>query len=57
MPRLMSDSLREQLAKRIGVYDVVQANNGDWGSVSARQCGLLVKAAIEAAEEQLKEGR
>jgi small acid-soluble spore protein F (minor alpha/beta-type SASP) len=48
---LMSDALKEEIAKELGVYDTV-ASDG-WGSVSARNCGNIVKKAIEMAERNL----
>lgn len=45
---MMSDALKAEIAKELGVYDTV-ANEG-WGSVSARNCGNIVKKAIEMAE-------
>ncbi len=48
----MSEELRTEIAKELGVYDVV-ANEG-WGSVSSRDCGNIVAKAIEMAEESLR---
>lgn len=50
---LMSDELKNELAKELGVDDIV-AREG-WGSVSSRQCGNLVAAAIKYAEKNLRE--
>ncbi|MFZ5596144.1 MAG: small, acid-soluble spore protein, alpha/beta type [Bacillota bacterium] len=52
MAKLMSDRLKFELAKELGVADVV-AREGDFGSVSSRNCGNLVKLAIERAERAL----
>ncbi|QCX33409.1 small, acid-soluble spore protein, alpha/beta type [Caloramator sp. E03] len=45
---LMSDELKMELAKELGVYDIVQREG--WGSVPSRDCGNLVTAAIRLAE-------
>lgn len=46
---LMSDALKQEIAKRLGVEDVV-ANEG-WGGVSAKNCGNIVREAIQMAEK------
>lgn len=47
----MSERLKEELAKELGFYDVVQKEG--WGGIKARDAGNMVKRAIELAEEQL----
>jgi small acid-soluble spore protein F (minor alpha/beta-type SASP) len=47
----MSEELKAEIAKELGVYNTV-ANEG-WGSVSSRDCGNIVKKAIEMAEKSL----
>lgn len=47
---MMSDGLKMEIAKELGVYDTVQREG--WGSVSARDCGNIVKKAIEMAGRQ-----
>ena len=44
---VMSDSLKNEFAQELGVYDTVQREG--WGGVSARNCGNLVRLAIEKA--------
>ena len=44
---IMSEALKEEIAYELGVYNTVK-NNG-WGSVSSRDCGNMVKKAIEKA--------
>jgi len=39
------------LARELGVADIVQREG--WGGVPSRQCGNLVKLAIQRAEEAL----
>lgn len=53
---VMSDALKYELAKELGVYDVV-AREGDFGSVSSRNCGNLVRLAIQRAENSLVNGQ
>ncbi len=48
---MMSDRLKAEIAKELGVYDVVQQHG--WGDVSARDCGNIVRKAIEMAERNL----
>lgn len=48
---LMSEKLKEEIAKELGVYDTV-ASEG-WGSVSSRNCGNIVRKAIEIAERSV----
>lgn len=53
--RIMSDALKEELAEELGVANVVRQEG--WGSVSSRNCGNLVKLAIERAERSLMNGQ
>jgi len=48
----MSEQLKSEIAKELGVYDTV-AREG-WGSVSSRDCGNIVKKAIEMAERSME---
>ena len=50
---VMSEGFKEELAKEIGVYDTVQREG--WGSVSSRDCGNIVSAAIKYAEKVYEE--
>lgn len=43
----MSERLKEEIAKELGVYNIVK--NDGWGAVSSRNCGNMVKKAIEMA--------
>ena len=47
---LMSDALKYELARELGFANKVQ--DGDWGDVTTREAGSLVRAAIERAERQ-----
>jgi len=52
---VMSESLKVELAKELGFYDVVQREG--WGGIKARDAGNMVKRAIEMAEEMLAQNR
>lgn len=56
MAELMSENLKFELAKELGVDHILLANGGDWGAVPSRACGMLVHAAIRRAEESLRQG-
>ena len=48
---IMSDALKYELAKELGVFDTVEQSG--WGEVSSRNCGNLVRLAIEKAERAM----
>lgn len=48
---IMSDKLKEEIAKELGVYDKVKEAGG-WGNVSSKDCGNIVTKAIEIANRQ-----
>jgi len=48
---IMSENLKEEIAKELGVYQTVR--NEGWGSVSSRNCGNMVRKAIEMAERNM----
>ncbi|WP_419882612.1 small, acid-soluble spore protein, alpha/beta type [Peribacillus sp. B-H-3] len=48
---IMSERFKEELAKELGFYDVVQKEG--WGGIRARDAGNMVKLAIEKAQSQL----
>ena len=49
---VMSENLKYEIAKELGVFDVVKEEG--WGSVSSRDCGNIVKKAIEIANRQFE---
>jgi small acid-soluble spore protein F (minor alpha/beta-type SASP) len=51
----MSEHFKEELAKELGFYDVVQKEG--WGGIKARDAGNMVKMAIQLAEKQLMNNR
>jgi len=48
---MMSENLKTEIAKELGVYDIVKANG--WGDVSSKNCGNMVSKAIELAERSV----
>jgi small acid-soluble spore protein F (minor alpha/beta-type SASP) len=50
---IMSDQLKYELAKEIGVDDIVQREG--WGAVSSRDCGNLITAAISYAQKSIEQ--
>ena len=48
---IMSNQLKEEIAKELGFYDTVQQEG--WGGIKSRDAGNMVKRAIEMAESQL----
>lgn len=49
----MSQRFKEELAKELGFYDVVQKEG--WGAIRAKDAGNMVKLAIQKAEQHLAE--
>ena len=52
---MMSDNLKYEIARELGVDSIVSREG--WGGVSSRDCGNIVKKAIEIAERSLGSGR
>lgn len=50
---IMSSRLKEEIAKELGFYDVVEREG--WSGIKARDAGNMVKRAIEMAEQGLAE--
>ncbi|GAB6100740.1 hypothetical protein JCM16358_26190 [Halanaerocella petrolearia] len=51
MGRIMSDDTKYELAEELGFDHKVK--NGDWGDITTREAGSLVRRAIEKAEESM----
>ena len=47
---IMSDQLKEEIAKELGFYDTIQKEG--WGGIKARDAGNMVKHAIQMAERE-----
>ncbi len=52
---MMSENLKYEIARELGVDSIV--NTEGWGGVSSRDCGNIVKKAIEIAERSLSGSR
>lgn len=49
---LMSENLKTEIAKELGVYDIVKRDGG-WENVSSKKCGSMVAKAIEIANRNV----
>ncbi|MBP1970349.1 small acid-soluble spore protein F (minor alpha/beta-type SASP) [Virgibacillus natechei] len=49
---VMSDHMKEEIAKELGFYDTVQQEG--WGGIKSRDAGNMVKRAIEMAEQNMQ---
>lgn len=52
--KLISDNLREEIAKELGVYNQVKNDGGSWANVSSKNCGNMISKAIEIANRSVK---
>ena len=52
--KLISENLREEIAKELGVYEQVKQDGGSWANVSSRDCGNIVSKAIEIANRNFE---
>lgn len=50
---VMSEAMKYEMAKDMGVADIVEREG--WGGVTSRQCGNMVRLAIEKAEQMLRD--
>ena len=48
----MSENLKEEIARELGVYDQVKKDWG-WENVSSKTCGNIVSKAIEIANRSV----
>jgi small acid-soluble spore protein F (minor alpha/beta-type SASP) len=51
---IMSDKLKMEIARELGVYDTVKSKG--WGDVSSKDCGNIVRKAIEMADRSAGSG-
>ena len=51
---MMSEALKEEIAKELGVYEQVKKDGG-WQNVSSKDCGNIVTKAIEIANKKVGE--
>lgn len=52
---VMSEALKYELARELGFAHKVE--NGDWGDITAREAGSLVRAAIARAQRQMAQSQ
>ena len=52
--KLISENLRTEIAKELGVYDQVKNDGGSWANVSSKTCGSIVAKAIEIANRAVE---
>ncbi len=50
-PSLLSPSAKAAIARELGVADIVE--RAGWGAVPSRECGKVVRVALEHAEQLL----
>lgn len=50
---IISDALKEEIAKELGVYEQVKADGG-WSNVPSKTCGNIVTKAIEIANRNVE---
>ena len=48
---IMSENLKEEIAKELGVYEKVKQDGG-WQNVSSKDCGNMITKAIEIANRK-----
>jgi small acid-soluble spore protein F (minor alpha/beta-type SASP) len=50
---IISENLREEIARELGVYEQVKQDGG-WQNVSSKTCGNIVTKAIEIANRNVE---
>lgn len=52
---IVSDRVKYEIAKELGFADRIQVENGnyDYGNITTREAGLIVRGLIEKAEAAL----
>lgn len=50
---VISQNLREEIARELGVFDQVKQDGG-WQNVSSQKCGNIVTKAIEIANRSVE---
>ena len=51
--KLMTETLKEEIAKELGVYEQVKKDGG-WENIPSKTCGNMVTKAIEIANRNAK---
>lgn len=52
--KLISENLRAEIAKELGVYEQVKNDGGSWENVPSKTCGSIVSKAIEIANRAVE---
>ena len=52
--KLISQNLRKEIAKELGVYEQAKKDGGSWENVSSKDCGNIVTKAIEIANRAVE---
>lgn len=54
---IVSDQVKYEIAKELGFADRIQVENDnyDYGNITTRQAGLIVRGLIEKAEQLLSQ--
>ena len=54
---IVSDQVKYEIAKELGFADRIQVDNGsyDYGNITTREAGLIVRGLIQKAEELLSQ--
>lgn len=47
------EAVKQEIAKELNIFDTVR-KDGDYGNVSSRNCGKIVKKAVERAGGRMK---
>lgn len=50
---IMTEKLKEEIAKELGVYEQVK-NDGGWENIPSKTCGSMIKTAIEIANKKVQ---
>jgi small acid-soluble spore protein F (minor alpha/beta-type SASP) len=52
---IVSDPVKYEIAQELGFADRIKVNNGnyDYGNITTREAGLIVRGLIQKAEELL----
>lgn len=51
--KLMSENLKYEIAKELGVFDQVKRDGG-WANIPSKTCGNIVTKAIEIANRNVE---
>ena len=50
---IMSENLKLEIAKELGVYEQVKQDGGSWQNIPSKTCGNIVTKAIEIANRNI----